>query len=94
MDTRYDTVADALHWLVSHQADQPSLAELARHVGQSEAHVQKTFQAYAGLSPKQFLKLLKDKPLLSWRRGSRQARTQAAFDGKCLKKKNASEPTI
>lgn len=58
MNRHYDMVADALAYLVAHQAEQPGLAELAEHLGRSEAHVQKTFQAQAGLSPKQFLKAL------------------------------------
>ncbi len=58
MTTQYDMVADALHYLVTHQDEQPGLAELSLHLGLSEGHVQRTFQAYAGLSPKQFLKVL------------------------------------
>lgn len=58
MTTHYDLVADALHYLVDQQAAQPSLGELAQHLGHSEAHVQRTFQAYAGVSPKQFLRML------------------------------------
>lgn len=58
MDARYLMVADALDYLVTHQQEQPGLADLARYLGRSEAHVQRTFQAYAGLSPKQFLGML------------------------------------
>lgn len=58
MNVQYDMVAEALHWLAHHQAEQPSLSALARHLDLSEAHVQRTFQAFAGVSPKQFLKYL------------------------------------
>ena len=58
MESHYDMIARALHYLVAHQDEQPDLARLARHLGHSEGHVQRTFQAYAGLSPKQFLRML------------------------------------
>jgi AraC family transcriptional regulator of adaptative response/methylated-DNA-[protein]-cysteine methyltransferase len=58
MDTHYELIARALSYLVAHQREQPDLAELAAHLGRSEGHVQRTFQAYAGLSPKQFLRML------------------------------------
>ncbi len=51
-------IADALHWLVENQQDQPSLEELAQHAGLSPAYLQKLFQHWAGVSPKQFLKYL------------------------------------
>ncbi len=58
MDTHYELIARALRYLVAHQQRQPGLAELADHLGHSEGHVQRTFQAYTGLSPKQFLRML------------------------------------
>ncbi|MEE4175453.1 MAG: methylated-DNA--[protein]-cysteine S-methyltransferase [Xanthomonadales bacterium] len=58
MESHYDMIADALRYLVNHQAEQPDLHRLARHLGHSEGHVQRTFQAYAGLSPKQFVRML------------------------------------
>ncbi len=71
MDAHYDMVAEALRYLVEHQAEQPSLGELARHLGRSEAHVQKRFQAQAGLSPKQFVKALtRDRALARLRAGA------------------------
>ena len=54
----YRLIADALHWLVDNQQDQPSLEDLARHVGLSPPYLQKLFQEWAGVSPKQFLKHL------------------------------------
>lgn len=58
MNRTYDMVAEALHYLVLHQADQPGLAELAAHLGRSETHVQKSFQTFTGLTPKQFLQAM------------------------------------
>lgn len=70
MNRQYDTIADALHWLVRHQSEQPSLAQLANHVGLSEAHLQRTFQEFAGVTPKQFLKhLTRDEALRRLRQG-------------------------
>lgn len=58
MTQQYQTISDALHWLVRHQQEQPTLGDLARQFGLSEAHLQRTFQDFAGVSPKQFLKHL------------------------------------
>ena len=54
----YQLVSRAIQWLVEHQSDQPDLAELALAVNVSPYHLQRTFQAWAGVSPKQFLKSL------------------------------------
>ena len=54
----YQLIADSLHWLCQHQQDQPSLEELAHHVGLSPHYMQRLFQDWAGVSPKQFLKYL------------------------------------
>lgn len=71
MNTQFDKVAHALHWLVRHQDSQPGLAEMAREVGWSEAHCQRTFQDFAGVTPKQFLKFLtKEQAKLRLRNGA------------------------
>ena len=54
----YQTIAEALHWLCQNQQNQPSLEELAQHVGFSPHYLQRLFQEWAGVSPKQFLKYL------------------------------------
>jgi AraC family transcriptional regulator of adaptative response/methylated-DNA-[protein]-cysteine methyltransferase len=54
----YQLIADALHWLCQNQQDQPSLEDLAAHVGLSPHYLQRLFQDWAGVSPKQFLKHL------------------------------------
>jgi len=54
----YALVAKAIHWVVDHQPEQPELESLAKEMGVSPYHLQRTFQAWAGVSPKQFLKAL------------------------------------
>ena len=58
MNQQYQFVANALLWLAENQARQPGLAEMAGEFGMSEAHLQRTFQDQAGVSPKPFLKHL------------------------------------
>ena len=54
----YQLIADALHWLCQNQQSQPSLEELSDHVGLSPQYLQRLFQEWAGVTPKQFLKHL------------------------------------
>ena len=54
----YQRVARAIRYLSDKQLTQPSLAELAAHVGVSEFHLQRIFTEWAGVSPKQFLQFL------------------------------------
>ncbi len=54
-EQHYYTVAQALRYLSENQSNQPGLAELAREVGMSPFHLQRVFQQWAGVSPKQFL---------------------------------------
>lgn len=54
----YQLISEALHWLCQNQQNQPSLEELADHVGLSPHYLQRLFQDWAGVSPKQFLKHL------------------------------------
>jgi AraC family transcriptional regulator of adaptative response/methylated-DNA-[protein]-cysteine methyltransferase len=51
----YARVARAIAYLDAHWREQPSLAEVARHVGLSESHFQRLFTRWAGISPKRFL---------------------------------------
>ena len=57
-DQHYQLVSEAIHWMAEHQSEQPSLENLAGEMGISPYHLQRTFQAWAGVSPKQFLKSL------------------------------------
>lgn len=56
--SNFGLVADSLEWIVEHQSEQPELSDLAGAMGVSPHHMQRTFQAWAGVSPKQFLKSL------------------------------------
>ena len=57
----YQLIAEALHWLCQNQQDQPGLEELANHVGLSPYYLQRLFQEWTGVTPKQFLKYLTKK---------------------------------
>jgi len=54
----YDLIARSIRWVADHQAEQPGLNRLAAAMAVSPHHLQRTFQAWAGISPKQFLKFL------------------------------------
>lgn len=66
----YQRVAQAISYLSAHQHNQPSLTELANHVGVSEFHLQRIFTEWAGLSPKQFLQFLTKASAQQWLRKS------------------------
>lgn len=51
----YARIASAIRYLEAHWRDQPSLADVARHVGLSESHFQRLFTRWVGISPKRFL---------------------------------------
>jgi len=54
----YHRVADAIHYLVANQEDQPDLDAVAAVAGLSPHHFQRIFTRWAGVSPKKFLKHL------------------------------------
>ena len=54
----YQLISEALQWLCQNQQNQPGLEELAAHIGLSPHYLQRVFQDWAGVSPKQFLKYL------------------------------------
>jgi AraC family transcriptional regulator of adaptative response/methylated-DNA-[protein]-cysteine methyltransferase len=56
--SEYDTVARAIRFLHRNFKRQPSLEEVARHVGLSQFHFQRLFSRWAGVSPKRFLQYL------------------------------------
>jgi AraC family transcriptional regulator of adaptative response/methylated-DNA-[protein]-cysteine methyltransferase len=56
--TQFEVVKKALNWLAENQAEQPSLDQLSKYTGYSRHHLQRTFQDWAGVSPKQFMKSL------------------------------------
>lgn len=52
----YSTIEKALIYIAENFKQQPSLKDIANHVGLSEFHFQKKFTEWAGISPKKFLK--------------------------------------
>lgn len=54
----YSRIARAIDWLREQSAGQPDLASAARHAGLSDAHFQRLFTRWAGVSPKRFLQFL------------------------------------
>lgn len=54
----YQLVAKTIGWLSENQSIQPDLALLSAEIGVSPHHLQRVFQQWAGVSPKQFLKSL------------------------------------
>ncbi|MDC0598698.1 methylated-DNA--[protein]-cysteine S-methyltransferase [Gammaproteobacteria bacterium] len=54
----YQRIEMAILYLAENHTRQPSLAELAKHVGLSESHFQRTFTQWVGISPKRFLQFL------------------------------------
>lgn len=51
----YDLVARALRWITDNQLEQPGLSELGAALNVSPHHLQRVFQDWAGVTPKQFL---------------------------------------
>ena len=50
----YARIGRAIAYLEQHYQDQPSLDDVAAHVGLSPAHFQRQFSHWAGISPKRF----------------------------------------
>ena len=51
----YTRIARAIAWLQEHAGEHPVLNDAARAAGLSEAHFQRLFTRWAGISPKRFL---------------------------------------
>ena len=58
MASDYQRVRDAIVYIEEHAEEQPSLDEVASHVGLSPGHFQRLFRRWAGVSPKRFLQHL------------------------------------
>ena len=54
----YLRIEQAILYLENHYKDQPTLEDVAAHIGLSEYHFQKLFSQWAGVSPKRFLQFL------------------------------------
>lgn len=58
MTRTYHQIEAAIRYIAEHQARQPSLDDIAAHVGMSRCHLQRTFSCWAGISPKRMLQYL------------------------------------
>jgi AraC family transcriptional regulator of adaptative response/methylated-DNA-[protein]-cysteine methyltransferase len=56
--TDYATVTRAIEFISTHWRDQPSIEEIAEHVGLSPSHFQHVFKRWACLTPKAFLQAI------------------------------------
>ncbi|MEQ8322080.1 MAG: methylated-DNA--[protein]-cysteine S-methyltransferase [Rhodospirillales bacterium] len=54
----YAQIARAIAYISENRSEQPELEDVARHIGMSPHHLQRTFSDWAGVSPKKFLKAL------------------------------------
>jgi AraC family transcriptional regulator of adaptative response/methylated-DNA-[protein]-cysteine methyltransferase len=54
----YQRIEAAIRFLEAHALEQPSLDEVAEHIGLSPFHFQRLFKRWAGVSPKRFLQYL------------------------------------
>lgn len=57
-DTNYIRIAKAIEYINQNFKKQPSLSEIAEHVHLSQAHFQRIFTEWAGISPKKFLQYI------------------------------------
>ncbi len=58
MISDYERIASAIQFIEEHAGDQPTLDEVALHVGLSPFHFQRLFRRWAGISPKRFLQFV------------------------------------
>jgi AraC family transcriptional regulator of adaptative response/methylated-DNA-[protein]-cysteine methyltransferase len=54
----YRRIEQAIAYLEEHALEQPSLDDVAEHIGLSSYHFQRLFKSWAGVSPKRFLQYL------------------------------------
>lgn len=57
-ETAYRRIERAITYLRTHHITQPSLTDLAAHIGLSASQTQRLFGRWAGISPKRFLQFL------------------------------------
>ena len=56
--TDYERITMAIDFIRTHAHLQPSLSDIANHIGLSPSHFQRLFSRWAGISPKRFLQSL------------------------------------
>lgn len=54
----YQRIEQAITWIEAHRETQPSVGDMAAHLGLSESHFHRLFQRWAGISPKRFVAVL------------------------------------
>ncbi len=54
----YHRIAEAIRFIESRVEEQPSLSDVANHLGLSPFHFQRLFRRWAGITPKDFLQFL------------------------------------
>ena len=57
-EQHYQLIEKSINYLLTHYAEQPKLAEIARHAGLSDFYFQRLFVDWVGISPKRFLQFL------------------------------------
>ena len=77
----YELVASALHWITDNQLEQPSLSELGTALNVSPHHLQRVFQEWAGVTPKQFLMSLTRREAISRLRAGNSVLESAISSG-------------
>jgi AraC family transcriptional regulator of adaptative response/methylated-DNA-[protein]-cysteine methyltransferase len=77
----YERVAAAIRFVRCHALAQPSLDDIARHIGLSPSHLQRVFSDWAGISPKRFLQFLTKENAKNLLRESRDVLTTALESG-------------
>ena len=55
---QYEAVAQTIHYIRANAHKQPSLKQIAEHIGYSEFYLQRIFAEWAGVSPKRFLQFV------------------------------------
>jgi len=75
----YAQIARAITYIAENRLQQPELEDVARHIGMSPHHLQRTFSEWAGVSPKKFLKALTLEDAKARLKGSTSV-LDAAFD--------------
>ncbi len=58
MSSNYQRIEKAIQYIEEHSMRQPSLGEVAEHIGLSPYHFQRLFKRWAGVSPKRYLQFL------------------------------------
>lgn len=77
----YQVIASAIDYLRTHAHEQPALADVASAVHMSEYHLQRTFSAWAGITPKRFLQHLTKEQALAALKASEDVLSVAAQVG-------------